>query len=114
MSANPEDRTLAALQEVVADMKARQKPSIFGYFDHAEQTAPTFDPGLDALCPHCIQKLERPVRTISLLVPGDTRSFFYRVHRDCAQRATEQQVMEIESSLVDSRAALSSGGRGKP
>lgn len=104
-----DDRTLRALQEAVEDMKARPtvtEPSIFGYFDQPEQTAPTFDPGLDALCPHCLQKLERPVRTISLLVPSDSRSFFYRVHRACAERATEQQVTEIESSLVDSRAAI--------
>lgn len=79
--------------------------SIFGYYESADQTKPTFDPGLDALCPHCLKKLEVPVRTMSLMLPGDNRSFFYRTHRECDARASPEQVEEIESSLIDSRAA---------
>lgn len=77
--------------------------SIFGYFDRDDQPKPTFDPGLGALCPFCLTKLELPVRTTSLMLPGDTRSFFYRAHRPCAEFATEAQVTEIEGSLIDSR-----------
>lgn len=79
--------------------------SIFGYFERPDQTKPTYDPGLDALCPHCLKKLEAPVRTMSLMLPGDNRSFFYRTHRACDENATPEQVMEIESSLIDTRAS---------
>lgn len=79
--------------------------SIFGYYERADQTTPTYDPGMDALCPHCLKQLERPVRTMSLLLPGDNRSFFYRTHKECDERATPEQVMEIESSIIDTRAA---------
>lgn len=77
--------------------------SIFGYFERADQREATYDPGLDALCPHCLKKLEAPVRTTSLMLPGDSRSFFYRTHRHCAENATDEQVNQIESSLIDSR-----------
>ena len=78
--------------------------SIFGYFDSAHQTKPTFDPGLEALCPYCLRQLSRPVTTTSLMLPGDDRSFFYRAHKECGANATPEQEMEIESSLIDSRA----------
>lgn len=77
--------------------------TIFGYFDDASQTKPTFDPGLDVLCPFCLKQLSRPLRTTSFLAIGDNRSFFYRAHRDCAENATPEQEMEVESSVVDSR-----------
>lgn len=77
--------------------------TIFGYFDDADQTKPAFDPGLEVPCPFCLKKLELPVRTTSLMADGDNRSYFYRAHRDCADRATPEQEMQIEGSVVDSR-----------
>ncbi len=76
---------------------------IFGYYERPDQTTPTFDPGMEALCPFCLRKLEPPVRTTSLMAIGDSRSFFYRAHRVCAVAATPQQEMEIESALIESR-----------
>lgn len=77
--------------------------SIFGFFTEPGQTKAVYDPGLDVLCPLCLQKLERPVKTISLLLPGDSRSFFYRTHKHCYDTATDEAVQEIESSLIDTR-----------
>ena len=77
--------------------------SIFGFYERADQTEPSYDPGLNVPCPFCLQKLERPVHTVSLMLPGDSRSFFYRSHRQCRHSATPRQIMEIESSLIDSR-----------
>jgi hypothetical protein len=74
--------------------------SIFGYFESADQTKPSFDPGMAALCPYCLKKLEAPVRTTSLMADGDCRSYFYRAHRECAETATPGQMSEIESSLT--------------
>jgi hypothetical protein len=77
--------------------------SIFGYYSSPEQLQPDCDPGLEVPCPFCLKKLERPVRTISLLAVGDTRSFFYRAHRQCAVDATPEMVTDVESSLIDAR-----------
>lgn len=79
--------------------------SIFGYFTDSQQAAPAYDPGMDALCPFCLKKLEMPVRTTSLMLPGDERSFFYRAHRSCALGATPTEVEQVEGSLIDHRAA---------
>lgn len=84
--------------------------SIFGYFDRADQPKPTYDPGLGVLCPFCLTKLGVPVRTTSLMLPSDNRSFFYRAHRTCAETATETQVTEVESSLIVSRVNGAVGG----
>lgn len=79
--------------------------SIFGFFDSAEQITPAFDPGMAALCPFCLIKLEVPLVTTSVFLPGDDRSFFYRAHKVCENEATREQIGEIEGSLVDARAA---------
>lgn len=76
---------------------------VFGFFDNERQQVPAYDPGLNVPCPYCLRKLERPVRTISLMVPGDARSFFYRAHKQCSVDATPQQTEQIESSLIDTR-----------
>ena len=73
---------------------------IFGYFDREEQTEPTFDPGLEVICPICMFKLTPPVVTTSLLVDRGARSYFYRMHKACA--SDKESVAIIESSLVDS------------
>ncbi len=75
--------------------------SIFGYFDDPTQKLPVYDPGLTALCPHCLRVLDLPVMTISLMRVGSPRSYFYRVHRDCQMRASSADIMRVESSLID-------------
>ena len=57
---------------------------LFGYFNDTSDT-PAYDPGLDAICIYCREKLELPVRSYSLLVPGHDKCFFYRVHRHCGE-----------------------------
>ena len=65
---------------------------IYGYFTDGNQTTPVFDPGLIAACPICGNTLNPvDVRTISLMVPGDSRSYFYRVHRSCHEPLTEAE-----------------------
>lgn len=74
---------------------------IFGYFDAPEQEAPAFDPGLDVPCAYCLKPLSRPMRAISLMKPGDGRSYFYRAHKDCYDHASADEVCDLESSLID-------------
>jgi hypothetical protein len=75
---------------------------IFGYFDDPSQTEPVYDPGLNIPCPCCLRPLADATRvTISLLLPGDYRSFFFRAHKDCWGRVSAEEKSEIESSLID-------------
>lgn len=71
----------------------------FGYFSAPGQTIPARDPGLDVGCPVCHAPLTAPLVTISFLVPGDDRSYFYRIHKACQSEKAEQA---IESLIVDS------------
>jgi len=73
---------------------------MFGYFDDDSNT-PAYDPGFDMECPFCHKKLSEPMRSPSLMVPGDSRSYFYRVHRECDDRATEEEKQAIDSIIVD-------------
>lgn len=75
--------------------------NIYGYFDQPNQEEPAFDPGLDVACPFCQSRLLQPVVTISLMVPGDSRSYFYRADRACYYNAADEIVTEVESVLVD-------------
>ena len=79
--------------------------SIFGYFDSAEQSEPAYDPGLETLCPCCLSPVGdgSGITTISLLAEEDVRSFFFRAHKGCWQRASDEEKSVIESSLIDSR-----------
>ena len=76
-----------------------------GYFDDATQESPTFDPGLDVLCPHCLTKLSRPLKTISLMPAAGERSFFYRTHRHCHDAASDEAVATVEGAIIDAEAA---------
>lgn len=80
--------------------------SIFGYYDDEAQERPTYDPKLSALCPHCLTQLALPVRTTSLMIPGDERSFFYRSHKACDEGATPAAIEQIEGALIDSRTPM--------
>lgn len=83
---------------------AGKRSELFGFFDSPDQTTPAFDPGLNVACPFCLRPLELPVKTISLILPGDDRSFFYRSHKSCYETASEKAIGEIEGSLIDTRA----------
>lgn len=76
---------------------------LYGYFDDPEQTEPVFDPGLDVFCPVCYQKLTgfRQIVTISLLVEGDNRSYFYRVHKGCHMNLDEAQQSNLDGLIID-------------
>lgn len=76
-------------------------PRLFGYFDAPHQTSPAYDPGREAICPECLRALgDDPVRTHSLVVPGDKRCFFWRVHKACE---TDELIDRVEGALVASR-----------
>jgi hypothetical protein len=75
---------------------------LFGYFNAATSEKPAFDPGMKALCPHCLHGLQTPVVTVSLMKPGDARSYFYRAHKDCHEIATTDDIQRFESTLIDS------------
>lgn len=74
---------------------------MFGYFDVPEQTTPSHDPGMGANCLLCNNVLSPPVKTISLMLDGDTRSYFYRTHADCYDRASVDEIQTVESGLID-------------
>ena len=48
---------------------------------------------------------------MSLMLPGDVRCFFYRVHKECRAQASEKEIDEIEGALIDARAAEVIGGK---
>jgi len=80
---------------------------IFGYFDSAGQKTPTYDPGRTALCPFCLREIAHgPIKTISLLLDGDNRSYFYRAHKGCWENADHKNRDQIEHSLIDARAKV--------
>lgn len=76
--------------------------SIFGYFDAPEQTTPAFDPGLDAKCPVCGKTVGRVnIKTISVMLRGDMRSYFYRVHKACYDPLTAEQQADVDGLIID-------------
>lgn len=83
--------------------------NLFGYYD-GSNPKPTYDPGLKCPCIYCRRKLELPVRTISLFLPGDIRSYFYRVHKACAvQMEVNGETSHYEGLLIDYIAAKMEG-----
>lgn len=93
----------ASTQRGSAAMKKTQ--AMFGWYDDAEQIIPRHEPGFDVPCPHCRVRVgrhaERPIKTISLHRPGDPRSYFYRAHKDCHERASDDAIRDIESVVID-------------
>lgn len=76
--------------------------TIFGYFDNPVDKNPTFDPGLSVPCPFCLQSVVKgALKTISLMLIGGGRSYFYRTHKGCYERASSKDVNRLESSLID-------------
>lgn len=75
--------------------------NIFGYFEMAGQIEPAFDPGPEVLCPYCTKQLGKPLKTISLMRPGSGKSYFYRAHKDCYEKADPEEIQHIESTKMD-------------
>jgi hypothetical protein len=62
--------------------------AIYGWFDDAEQAAPSYEPPRDAPCLFCGVTIHaEDVRTHTLMYQGQyaARSYFYRTHRSCAE-----------------------------
>lgn len=73
----------------------------YGYFSSPDQSEPEYDPGTHVDCPICHHPLSRAIVTISLMAKGDSRSYFYRVHKVCYARLDEQQKTDLDSLIVD-------------
>lgn len=74
---------------------------IFGWFNEANHTAPTYDPGLLVNCPFCDMPLSGNITTISLMLEGDSRSYFYRAHAPCYHNAMPLKVQAVDSAIID-------------
>lgn len=93
-------------------MSRELRKDVFGYFDGPEQRVPAHDPGIETgICALCGKPLDRPVRTFNILPLGTSRSYFYRVHKLCDEKATEADRDEIDSMLVDAHHAQPPPGR---
>lgn len=80
-----------------AGIPMRTENFLFGWFDDADQAAPSYDPPHDAPCLFCGVKINGDdVRTHSLMYRGEygARSYFYRTHRTCADRNNEASSMD--------------------
>jgi len=73
----------------------------FGWFEGMSST-PAHDPK-DAPCLICYTpwSLDNVV-TPSIMKAGDSRSYFYRVHKTCYNSLSEQDKVALDSSLIDS------------
>ena len=80
--------------------------NIYGYFSAFEQTTPDRDPGLNVPCPICQKVIgshtpDSPIKTISIFVEGDSRSYFYRVHKPCYDDLNPEQQNQLDWPIVD-------------
>ena len=74
----------------------------YGYFDNVNQTTPAYDPGLSVPCLICEKVLSvDDIRTVSLMIPNDGRSYFYRVHKSCHEPLDEQARVALDGRLID-------------
>jgi hypothetical protein len=76
--------------------------NIYGYYTDSTQNEPVYDPMFSVPCPICNEDLNpEDIRTISLMVPDDSKSYFYRVHRSCHVRLNEKQSGDLDGLLID-------------
>ena len=77
---------------------------IYGWYSDADQTSPMHDPPHNTVCLLCGEAIfAEDVRTISIMwadSKGD-RSYFYRVHRTCHERASEPERQKIDEIVFD-------------
>lgn len=86
-------------------------PEYFGWFDAPGQTEPAHMPADSVACPLCGQPRGAKGRTRgdgkSLLVNIDVwgrdagKSYFVLLHRDCRDAATDEQIDDVLSPVVD-------------
>lgn len=79
---------------------------MFGYFDEAGQTEPTYRPGPETPCVACGEKIEGQRFSTSFMVPGDWRCYFHYTHKDCSRDM--EAVAAAEGWMIDHRAAAMS------
>lgn len=71
--------------------------AFYGWFDDADQAAPSCEPPRDAPCPFCGKPIHKDdVRSHSLMYDGQyaARSYFYRTHRSCAVKDQTHTAMD--------------------
>lgn len=71
----------------------------YGYYEsHAEDAKPEYDPGLAAPCPYCGKPISLgDVRTHSVMYSRPSyakRSYFYRTHKSCDEKAPTETSMD--------------------
>jgi hypothetical protein len=75
--------------------------SIFGYFSNPSGPA-DYDPPLTVRCPGCGQPVgSEGIRTVSFMLPGSGRSWFYRGHKPCL---TDEMMSRVEATIIDAMA----------
>jgi hypothetical protein len=86
------------------------RQDVYGYFDSPGQITPAHDPGAAGLCPVCAHavghhSIDNPLTTVSLCLEAPElrkRSYFFRAHCRCWDRATDHDKGLIESACIDS------------
>lgn len=75
---------------------------VVGWYDHPSQQTPSHDPGVVGTdCPLCGYGLTAiDVRTYSVMQRGGSKSVFYRVHRSCAEDATEAMIRVLDQRAM--------------
>lgn len=81
------------------------KEKIYGYYDKADQPIdqPTYNPAFDSPCLFCGEKItENDMRTHSMMLVGKmSRSYFYRTHATCHEKASDRQRFEIDDIVFE-------------
>ena len=76
---------------------------LIGYFITAHTDKPEYDPGLDVPCVFCYKHLIEPIRTVSFMMPGSFRSFFYRCHKSCYENMNDDEIGAYEESVMEGK-----------
>jgi hypothetical protein len=80
-----------------------RQPRYVGWYDRADQTEPTFDPG-NVPCVVCHQPWTKDtVRTVCVTWQDRHvhQSLFYRMHRTCADSLTPKEVELYDGTVLD-------------
>lgn len=85
-----------------------------GWFDNPHEPTPAKEPGW-RYCPFCTETYRlgdknEPLVTVSLMVPGVFKSYFYRAHKACYDKSAER-VAQIESGFISAIEFSTDGGK---
>ena len=86
--------------------------NLIGYFDAKHHAIPAYDPGLNVPCLICQKELSRPMITVSLMRENDTKSYFYRTHKECYRNIWEEEKTLIDESIIDKSSIVKPEGLG--